>query len=64
MAHFAKGDRTGVQPMMRILVMVFFWLCAVALLSLSIWSEMNSDARGQDHLTGHAKDGTHQSSPR
>jgi len=28
--------------MLRILVVVFFWLCAIGVLSLSIWAEVHA----------------------
>jgi hypothetical protein len=41
--------------MLRILVVVFFWLCAIGLLTLSIWAEVNDLPRGTEAPTGHAK---------
>jgi hypothetical protein len=40
--------------MLRILVVVFFWLCAIGLLSLSIWSEVNNLQRGSERPAEHA----------
>jgi hypothetical protein len=41
--------------MLRILVIVFFWLCAIGLLTLSIWAEVNNLPRGTEAPAGHTK---------
>lgn len=38
--------------MLRILVIVFFWLCAIALLTLSMWAEVNNLPRGTENPAG------------
>lgn len=45
--------------MLRILVIVFFWLCAIGLLTLSIWAEVNHLPRGTEAPVGDAKTHTH-----
>ena len=44
--------------MLRILVIVFFWLCAIGLLTLSIWGEVNNLPRGTEAPGGHAQSRT------
>lgn len=41
--------------MLRILVIVFFWLCAIGLLTLSIWAEVNNLPRGMETRVGSEK---------
>jgi hypothetical protein len=45
--------------MLRILVIVFFWLCAIGLLTLSIWAEVSNLSRGTGTSTGPTKTSTH-----
>ncbi len=47
--------------MLRILVIVFFWLCAIGLLTLSIWGEVNNLPKATGASEGHAK--THTERP-
>lgn len=45
--------------MLRILVLVFFWLCAIGLLALSMWAEVNNLPRGTETPGRHASTHTH-----
>ncbi len=45
--------------MLRILVIVFFWLCAIGLLTLSIWAEVNTYREEPKRLWADAKTHTH-----
>ena len=45
--------------MLRILVIVFFWLCAIGLLTLSIWAEVNNLPRGTERPVNPTKASTH-----
>jgi hypothetical protein len=50
--------------MLRILVVVFFWLCAVALLALSIRAEASDRQRARGGTSDHAKIGADRSAGR
>ncbi len=45
--------------MLRILVIAFFWLCAIGLLTLSIWGEVNNLPRGTETPVGQANARAH-----
>lgn len=49
--------------MLRILVIIFFWLCAIGLLTLSIWAEVNNSPSGKDSPMRHATARTDRSNP-
>ena len=50
--------------MLRILVIVFFWLCAIGLLTLSIWAEVNNLPSGTETPVDQTKAQTHASTTR